>query len=110
MMGEGIRISLHTGDVYVGRIGHPDHARMDILGPTVNIASSLGPYNRRVASNVIVTSTVVDGAVGEAAGGAGVEFHFGPGEEATFRFTDARVTVHELQMPPQTHHQSTHSG
>jgi len=92
MLGAGVRISLHAGEIYVGRIGHPDHAQMDILGPTVNVACSLGPHNRRVASNIIVTSTVVDGA--------GEGFDFGPGEEVTFSFTDARVTVHELRLPP----------
>ena len=79
---------MHAGEIYVGRIGHPDYAQMDILGPTVNIAASLGPYNRTAASKVVATSAVV--------AGAGDEFGFGPGQEASFTFTDVRVTVHEL--------------
>jgi class 3 adenylate cyclase len=90
-MGDGVRVMMHAGEIYVGRIGHPDYAQMDILGPTVNIAASLGPYNRIAESNVVVTSTVLEGT--------GDEFEFGPGEEATFKFTDTRVTVHALIVP-----------
>ena len=91
LLGAGVQTGLHTGEVYVGRIGHPDHARLDILGPTVNVACSLGPYSGRAASNVVATAAVVDGA--------GESFSFGPGAEATFRFTETRFMVHELILP-----------
>ena len=89
--GGGVQIGMHTGEIYVGRIGHPDHARLDILGPTVNVACSLGPYSIRAASHVVATAAVVEN-VGDG-------FTFGPGVEATFRFTETRYTVHELVLP-----------
>ena len=91
LLGAGVETALHSGEVYVGRIGHPDHARMDILGPTVNVAAKLGDYCQRAASNVVATAAVVQGT--------GDGFDFGPGEEATFKFTDARITVHEVRVP-----------
>ena len=91
LLGAGIQTGLHTGEVYVGRIGHPDHARLDILGPTVNVTCSLGPHSSRSPSNVAVTAAVVEGA--------GDSFPFGPPTEATFRFTDTRYTVHDLVLP-----------
>jgi class 3 adenylate cyclase len=90
LLGDGIQIGLHSGEVYVGRIGHPDHARLDILGPTVNVACSLGPHSSRAASHVAATAAVVEGA--------GDSFTFGPGVEATFRFTDTRFVVHDLVL------------
>jgi class 3 adenylate cyclase len=88
LLGDGVQTNLHTGEVYVGRIGHPDHARLDILGPTVNIACSLGPHSSRSPSKIAVTASVAEGA--------GDSFTFGPPVEATFRFTDTRYTVHDL--------------
>jgi class 3 adenylate cyclase len=34
----GLVIALHSGDIYLGTIGHPDYARLDIIGETVNAA------------------------------------------------------------------------
>ncbi len=38
---ERVAVSLATGDIYLGSIGHPDYARPDIAGDTVNTAFSL---------------------------------------------------------------------
>jgi len=35
---EDLVITLHSGDVYLGTMGHPDYARPDIIGQTVNTA------------------------------------------------------------------------
>lgn len=42
-------IVLHSGDVYLGEVGHPEYARPDIMGQTVNTAFLLLPW---VAANV----------------------------------------------------------
>lgn len=34
---EQLLATLNTGEVYLGTLGHPDHARLEILGETVNI-------------------------------------------------------------------------
>jgi class 3 adenylate cyclase len=38
VIGDDIRIGLSSGEVYLGSVGHPDYARPDIMGETVNIA------------------------------------------------------------------------
>lgn len=90
-MGENVRISMHSGEVFLGPIGHPDYARPDILGPTVNLAAGAGDYTRKVPSNVVATSAVVDGVAGS--------FDFGEGWEAEFKFTDQKVMLHEVRVP-----------
>jgi len=35
---EDLIIALHSGDIYLGEIGHRDYARLDIIGDTVNTA------------------------------------------------------------------------
>ena len=35
---ETLRIGLSLGDIYFGEMGHPDYARPDIMGETVNLA------------------------------------------------------------------------
>jgi class 3 adenylate cyclase len=37
-------ITLHQGDVYLGTMGHPDDARPDIIGKTVNTAFLVMPW------------------------------------------------------------------
>ncbi len=37
-------ISLHAGEIYLGTVGHPDYARPDILGDTVNQAFIALPW------------------------------------------------------------------
>ncbi len=57
----GLVITLNTGDIYLGSIGHPDYAVKDILGATVNTAFLTMQW---VAENchtgIGVTSTVID--------------------------------------------------
>jgi transcriptional regulator with XRE-family HTH domain len=43
-----LTIVLHAGPIFLGSVGHPEHARTDIIGATVNTAFLLMPF---VAAN-----------------------------------------------------------
>ncbi len=38
LIGPDLRIGLSSGEIYLGSVGHPDYARPDIMGSTVNLA------------------------------------------------------------------------
>lgn len=42
--GEGLVVMLHQGPIYLGTIGHPDYAALDILGAAVNTTFLLIPH------------------------------------------------------------------
>ena len=59
----GLVISLHMGDIYLGLIGHPDYAVLDILGSTVNTAFAiLSRTAERCPEQIAVTRAVRDGS------------------------------------------------
>ena len=41
---DGLAIALDSGDIFLGNIGHPDYASLDILGAPVNTAFLLLPH------------------------------------------------------------------
>lgn len=57
-------VSLHTGEMYLGLIGHPHYAMRDIVGETVNIAFlMMGWIAKHCDSGIGATETVI-GQVG----------------------------------------------
>ena len=38
LIGPDLSVGLNTGEIYLGSVGHPEYARPDIMGETVNIA------------------------------------------------------------------------
>jgi class 3 adenylate cyclase len=58
-------IALHTGDIYLGRMGHPEYAVRDIIGETVNRAFLLaGWVSTHCPSGIGATRSVIDKAEG----------------------------------------------
>jgi class 3 adenylate cyclase len=56
-----IVITLHAGDVFLGTIGHPDYARADIIGETVNAAFLAMPWvAENCPSGIGFTGTVAE--------------------------------------------------
>lgn len=54
-------LALHAGPIYLGLVGHPDYARTDIIGATVNTAFLLLPFvGERCSSRVALTGAVRD--------------------------------------------------
>ena len=33
-----LTIAVHQGEIFLGKVGHPDYAKLDVLGDTVNSA------------------------------------------------------------------------
>lgn len=57
---EDVRIGLSTGSVYLGAVGHPDYARPDIMGETVNLAFlTLGWAEEKAQSGIAATQAVL---------------------------------------------------
>ena len=69
---ENLYIGLHSGDIYMGSIGHPDYASRDILGSTVNTAYRVaswacGNTNSRIAaSSSVVEKADLPGNIGKS--------------------------------------------
>lgn len=59
---EPLKIALATGPIYLGTLGHPDYAQLDILGEAVNTAfcttSWLGANGK---SGIVVSASVLEG-------------------------------------------------
>jgi class 3 adenylate cyclase len=54
-------VVLHAGEIYLGSAGHPDYARTDIMGQTVNTAFLAMPFvAAHCAGGIGVTQAVVD--------------------------------------------------
>lgn len=57
-----IHVGLNSGPIYLGQIGHPDYAQMDVLGLAVDFAAiAQGWAAKHTASHVAATAAVVDG-------------------------------------------------
>jgi class 3 adenylate cyclase len=55
LIGE-LEVALHRGEIYLGTIGHPDYAALDILGATVNTAFMILPHvHSRCAGRIGLT-------------------------------------------------------
>ena len=57
---ETLTIALHSGEIYLGAIGHPEYSRPDIMGDAVNIAFiTLGWARQHLQSHIAATASVV---------------------------------------------------
>ncbi len=53
-----MRIGIHFGSVIVGKIGHPQHRQLTVLGDTVNIASRIEAANKEYKTTLLVSAEV----------------------------------------------------
>jgi class 3 adenylate cyclase len=61
IVSEPLTIALHSGEIYLGTIGHPDYSRPDIMGDTVNLAFMTMEWaSHRVADQITATAPVVE--------------------------------------------------
>jgi class 3 adenylate cyclase len=90
--GVDLVIALHTGEIYLGTIGHPEYASPDILGSTVNTAFLAMPWiGEHCPSRIGVTGVCVGHASDPDA--------FTRRGEVTVLGADAPVDIHEPRMP-----------
>ena len=58
---ESLVITLNSGDIYLGSIGHPDYSSRDITGESVNLAFLIAPWVEKYCkSGVGATSRTVE--------------------------------------------------
>ena len=82
-------IALHSGDIFLGTIGHPDYARPDIIGQTVNTAFLTLPYvSEHCKSGIGVTAAAAELLEGE--------FELEPRGEVSVLGAPAPVAIFEL--------------
>jgi class 3 adenylate cyclase len=81
-------VGLSSGPIYEARIGHPSHARMDILGATVNRAFRIHDWARGNAQSRI--------AAADVARGIGEQFRLGPSKPIAVKGFPTPLDVCEI--------------
>ncbi len=77
IVGESLYIGLASGPVYFGNIGHPDYARPDIMGQTVNFAFLTVDWAMENARDgIAATAPFVQACDDKVATGAGKKVRF----------------------------------
>ncbi|GMV93172.1 MAG: hypothetical protein AMXMBFR82_29500 [Candidatus Hydrogenedentota bacterium] len=89
LIGDDLRIGLSTGEIYLGSVGHPDYARPDIMGSTVNLAFlTLDWAEKNAESGLAAPKAMVDGQT--------LEVDVGRRAKVNFLDIDRAVEVCEL--------------
>jgi class 3 adenylate cyclase len=84
-------IALHSGDIYLGALGHPDYSRPDIVGEAVNVAFlALAWADEHAKSGLVVTASVFGDRKPAKA-------EFAQKTEVRFKGIPAPVVVFELK-------------
>jgi class 3 adenylate cyclase len=91
---EALKIGLASGPVYLGAVGHPDYARPDVMGETVNAAFLTMQWAETHASSGVAATAVVVEAVGAACAACTA----GVGRKVRFHGIRQPVTVHEIAL------------
>ena len=77
LVGDDLRIGLSSGEIHLGSVGHPDYARPDIMGETVNIAFLTVDWaDLNTASGFAATASALDGLPAEVSLGARAQVEF----------------------------------
>ncbi|MDZ4857669.1 MAG: helix-turn-helix domain-containing protein [Candidatus Hydrogenedentes bacterium] len=77
MVGEDLRVGLSSGEIYLGSVGHPEYARPDIMGETVNIAFLTMEWaESKTASGIAAPASVVRGIESPVPAGKFVKVNF----------------------------------
>jgi class 3 adenylate cyclase len=64
-LGESVSVGLHSGPIFLGRIGHPDYAARDIIGPTMIVAVRTQQWAGQSSTRLVATSAVATGLVSD---------------------------------------------
>jgi class 3 adenylate cyclase len=60
IVSDSLTTALNCGEIYLGSIGHPDYARPDIMGDTVNLAfMTMGWAAQHLAGQITVTASIL---------------------------------------------------
>ena len=56
---ESVSIGMSSGRIYIGRLGHPDYARLDVMGEVVNLAARTEQWAGKTGSRIGATDDTV---------------------------------------------------
>ena len=88
---ESLVITLSSGDIYVGSIGHPDYSSRDITGETVNLAFLIAPWvGKNCKSGIGITSST--------AANFGKKFVLGKTAKVSVPALRSRIGISELKV------------
>ena len=93
IMGEDLSVGLHAGPIYLGRIGHPDYAVRDIIGPTVVVAARTQQATGQFDTHLVASAAVVDGLVSDD-----LRASIGPPVDAPLKGVQTPTVIHELLL------------
>lgn len=60
ILSDEVSIGMASGPIYIGRLGHPDYATLDIMGDYVNLAARTQQWTGRREANVSASRETVD--------------------------------------------------
>ena len=89
IVSEPLTMALHSGEIYLGAIGHPDYARPDIMGDTVNVAFLTMEWAAGHAAGKIAVTAAVVAPLDHA-------IKLGAAQAVEFRGIKEPVLVHEV--------------
>ena len=52
LLDERVGIGMNTGQIYIGRLGHPDYSRLDVMGDAVNLAFRVASWTGKTESRI----------------------------------------------------------
>jgi class 3 adenylate cyclase len=88
VLAENISIGCHSGPIFLGRLGHPEYAQMDIMGDTVNGAARTEGWAGQTESKLGASMTAVEG-IEES-------LSFGKIEETQMKGKTGTYTLYEI--------------
>jgi transcriptional regulator with XRE-family HTH domain len=89
VIADDLRIGVCAGDIYLGSVGHPDYARPDIMGQTVNCAFLVSDWAEQHAESGVAATSAVLAPLGDA-------ITTGKREEASFLGIEDPVAIAEV--------------
>jgi class 3 adenylate cyclase len=93
IMGDNLSVGLHSGPIYLGRIGHPEYAVRDIIGPTLVVAARTQQVAGQFESHLVASDAVVTGLVSND-----LRPSIGPGQATGLKGVLTPTIVHELLL------------
>jgi class 3 adenylate cyclase len=93
---EDLKIGLSSGEIFLGSVGHPDYARPDIMGETVNIAFLTSEWaDAHTESGIAVTHAFVQEVTRNT--GLRPKMRAGKKNDVRFKGVSERVAVYEVR-------------
>jgi transcriptional regulator with XRE-family HTH domain len=94
VVGQALCVGLHAGPIYLGRIGHPEYAQRDVVGPTITAAVRTHQWAIANATGVGATSIVVEGLADQA-----LRALAGPAHTVALKSVEGPTLLHDLAAP-----------